>query len=666
MDHKDVAQRVLTAIGGEDNLKAAAHCATRLRLVIVDEGKIDVDALDNDPDLKGTFSAGGMFQIIVGPGDVDEVYKEILALTGGQEISKDDLKQVADQKANWLVRAIKVLADIFVPLIPVLVGGGLLMALNNVLTANDLFGPRSVVEMYPAIQGVSELINLIASAPFAFLPILIGFTATKRFGGNPYLGAAMGMAMVMPALVNGYSVAETFAAGEMTYWDIFGLNVAQAGYQGTVLPVLAVSFLLAKTEKLFRRLLSGVIDFMFTPMFSLLITGFITFIVIGPILRDAGDWLAQGIQWLYEAGGPIGGFLFGLIYSPIVVTGLHQSFPAIELQLIAQGGSFIFAIASVANLAQGAAAFAVFLTTRNEKLKGVAGASSFSAMLGITEPAIFGVNLRLRYPFYIAMGSAAISGALIALLNVQAVALGAAGLLGFVSIRAANIPAFFLVLAIDFAIAFTVTYFVARRKVKAEAAADAAAAATLPAGGAAALAASTEVEAQALTEPAEPRSLIAPLAGEVKALSEVSDPVFSAGKLGHGLAILPSEGKLIAPADGKITVAFKTGHAVALRTEDGVDVLIHIGFDTVQLDGQHFTAHVAKGDTVTAGQTLIEFDREAILAAGYDLTTPVVVTNYKKRGPIDELATSGQQITFGEDFLTVHPKAPVADTTPVS
>ncbi|WP_186805939.1 PTS transporter subunit EIIC, partial [Leuconostoc mesenteroides] len=278
MDHNKVAKRIADAVG-KDNIVAAAHCATRLRLVIKDVKKIDQDALDNDSDLKGTFNANGQYQIIVGPGDVNGVYDEFVKITGVEQASTADLKKIAAQsgKSNPLMDLVKVLSDIFVPLIPALVAGGLLMALNNILTGEGMFGAKSLVEMFPQITGLAEMINLMASAPFAFLPILIGITATRRFGGNEILGAAAGMMLVMPSLVNGYNVAEAVATGKMPTWDLFGLSVAQAGYQGQVLPVIGVAFILANLEKFFHKHLKGAIDFTFTPMLSIILTGFITF-----------------------------------------------------------------------------------------------------------------------------------------------------------------------------------------------------------------------------------------------------------------------------------------------------------------------------------------------------------------------------------------------------
>lgn len=658
MQHREVASRILKAIGGEEKIVAAAHCATRLRMVLKDTKNVDQAALDNDPDLKGTFETGGMYQIIVGPGDVNNVFKELDSMTTKNiAVTTEELKDVAAQGGNWFTRAIKALADIFVPLIPILVGGGLLMALNNVLTAQDLFGPESLVEMYPNITGVSEMINLLASAPFAFLPILVGFTATKRFGGNEFLGAGIAMAMVMPSLVNGYNVAEAISNGEMTYWNIFGLDVAQAGYQGSVLPILLVAWILSVIEKFFHKHLKGTVDFLVTPVLTLLITGFLTFIAVGPVMRTLGDALALGLANLYDFGGPIGGFIFGLIYSPIVITGLHQSFPPIETMLWGQGGSFIFATASMANIAQGAVALAVFFLAKSEKLKGLAGASGMSAVFGITEPAIFGVNLRLRWPFYIGIGAAAIGSTLIALFDVKAVALGAAGFIGFVSMRAEDIGQFFICAFATFAIAFIAAFAYGRALVAKNGTIDPDA--EDPAADAAA-AASASAAARAAAPAEDALEVVSPLTGQAVPLSSVSDPMFAQGKLGAGIAIVPTEGKLVAPVSGKVVVTFPSGHAFAIRTKgaDGknVDILMHIGFDTVNLKGEHFNPVVKQGDEVQAGDLLGEFDIDAIKSAGYEVTTPVVVSNSKRTGPVLPALALPATINAGQKAMTVDPK----------
>ena len=436
MDHARVARDVITYLGGTDNINAAAHCATRLRLVINDMDKVDQAALDKDPDLKGTFLAGGMFQIIVGPGDVDIVFSEMVG-KGVKEVTKDEAKQEAEKGGNIFSRFIKMIADIFVPVLPALIAGGLMMAINNVLTAEGLFGDKSLIQSWTWLADYADLINMISAAPFAFLPVLIGFSATKRFGGNVYLGAAMGAAMVSTSLLSAYSMTDDAAAakfweytGAEPTWHLFGLEVDKIGYQAMVIPIICVAFILSVIEKQLHKYLSGTADFLLTPLITILVTGFLTFVAVGPITRQLSIWLTNGLEWGFNTLGVLGGLLFGLLYSPIVVTGLHQSFPAVELPLITQlqtegtGGDFIFPIASMANVAQGAVALAVFFKAKDAKLKGLAGAGGASAVFGITEPAIFGVNLRLRWPFFIDMGAAAIGFAGVALLNVRASSLG--------------------------------------------------------------------------------------------------------------------------------------------------------------------------------------------------------------------------------------------------
>ncbi|WP_314729143.1 glucose PTS transporter subunit IIA [Rothia mucilaginosa] len=658
MDHKSVAQRVLKDVGGAGNIVAAAHCATRLRLVLKNQDKVDQTAIDNDEDLKGSFLNAGQFQIIVGPGDVNEVHKHLIA-AGAPEASKDELKEIASKQGNIVSRFIKTIADIFVPLIPVLVGGGMLMALNSLLTSKGIFGPQAVIELFPEWADFADIVNLLSAAPFAFLPVLVGFSATKVFGGNPYLGMTMGAAMVSPALMNGYNVAASLAGAEgtdpMKYWNLFGLQVQQAGYQGTVLPIMLVAFILSHVEKFFHKVLKGTIDFIFTPTLTILITGFLTFLLVGPPMFQLGTWLGESINWLYTVAGPLGGLIFGTFYAFIVMTGMHQAFPPIEMSLWATGGSFIFVVASMSNVAQGGAAAGVALTTKNKKIKGIASAAAPSAFLGITEPAMFGVNLALRWPFYIAIVSAGIGSMVTSILGIKAGKLGAAGYLGFPSIEAtvgAGIPGFLGCLVLTTVIAF-VASFIWGKKVEAgnteEAEAPAAAAPV-----AAAAAPSTAVAAEA----GESVEIGSHMVGSVVLLADVKDPTFSSGALGAGTAVEPTEGKLYAPADGKITVAFPTGHAYGLRTEDGLDLLMHIGMDTVELDGKHFEPKVAKGDTVKRGDVIAEFDIPAIKAAGYPLATPMVITNSKKAvASVEDVQASGASVTNADSLLKVALKA---------
>lgn len=663
MDHKSVAQRVLKDVGGAGNIVAAAHCATRLRLVLKNQDKVDQAAIDNDEDLKGSFLNAGQFQIIVGPGDVNEVHKHLIA-AGAPEASKDDLKSIAAKQGNIVSRFIKTIADIFVPLIPVLVGGGMLMALNSLLTSKGIFGPQAVIELFPEWADFADIVNLLSAAPFAFLPVLVGFSATKVFGGNPYLGLTMGAAMVSPALMNGYKVAASLAGAEgadpMKYWNLFGLQVQQAGYQGTVLPIMLVAFILSHIEKFFHKVLKGTIDFIFTPTLTILITGFLTFLLVGPPMFQLGTWLGEGINWLYTVAGPLGGLLFGTFYAFIVMTGMHQAFPPIEMSLWATGGSFIFVVASMSNVAQGAAAAGVALTTKNKKIKGIASAAAPSAFLGITEPAMFGVNLALRWPFYIAIVSAGIGSMVTSILGIKAGKLGAAGYLGFPSIEAtvgAGIPGFLGCLILTTVIAF-VASFIWGKKVEASNTEEAEVPAA-PAATAVATEASTEAPSAASAESSGAGvELGAHLVGAVAPLVDVKDPTFSSGALGAGIAVEPIEGKLYAPADGKITVAFPTGHAYGLRTEDGLDLLMHIGMDTVELDGQCFIPKVAKGDTVKRGDVIAEFDIPAIKDAGYLLVTPMVITNSKKAAAsVEDAQVSGASVTSADSLLKVALKA---------
>ena len=674
MDHAKVAGEVVEAVGGASNISAAAHCATRLRLVIADESKINQQALDDNEDLKGTFAAGGMFQIIVGPGDVDQVYANMVANHGVREVSKDEAKEEAEKGGNLFSRFIKMIADIFVPILPALVAGGLMMAINNVMTAEGLFGEQSLTAMYPAIADYAALINMVSSAAFASLPVLVGFSAAKRFGGNVYLGAAIGAAMVSSDLLNAWNTGAALAGeAKVEYWHIFGMDVAKIGYQAQVIPTLAVTYVMCLIEKNLHKVLKGTADFLLTPLITMLVTGFLAFTIIGPVTRVAAEYLTWGINWTYSTLGVFGGLLFGLVYSPIVVTGLHQSFPAIEIPLLPVNGGvgdFIFPVASMANVAQGAAALAVFFKTRDAKLKGLAGAGGASAVFGITEPAIFGVNLRLRWPFFCAMAAAAIGSAGVALLNVRGQALGAAGFVGFVSIIPKSIPAYLALEVLVFVLSFgfTFAYAVTRGKADmegrapaAKAAAPVAAAVAPPAAAPAAAPAATPAAAPAAApapsfsdEAKADLSVASPLAGTVVPLEQVKDESFAKGMLGPGIGIEPADGLVVAPFDGTVTVAFPTGHAYGLKSASGVQVLIHVGMDTVKLEGKGFTPRVAKGDVVRRGDVLAEVDLGVIRAAGYETITPVVVTNKKKFGAVTPLASG--QVLRGDQLLEVAPK----------
>ena len=619
MDYSKVAKQVIEAVG-KDNLVAAAHCATRLRLVLKDDSIINQKALDDNVDVKGTFKTDGQYQVIIGPGDVNFVYAEIIKETGLKEVSTDDLKQIAasGKKFNPIMALIKLLSDIFVPIIPALVAGGLLMALRNFLTSEGLFGPQSIEQMAPAIKGLSEMIQLMSAAPFMFLPILVGISAAKRFGANQFLGAAIGMIMTTPDL-----------GGAEKFWDIFGYHVTQTSYVYQVIPVLAAVWILAHLEKFFHKKLPSAVDFTFTPLLSVMITGFLTFTVVGPVMLLVSNGITDAIVWLYNTTSFIGMSIFGGTYSLIVMTGLHQSFPAIETQLLSawQNGSghgdFIFVVASMANVAQGAATFAILFLTKNAKTKGLASSAGVSALLGITEPALFGVNLKYKFPFFCALIGSAVGALFAGLLQVIAVSLGSAGFLGFLSIDAKSIPFYFLCEVIAFAIAFALTYFYGKTKAADVFAAEAAVETVDETVGTKLAEDAVAEETNALQD----ETIISPIVGQAVALSDVDDPVFSSGAMGQGIAIKPSEGVVYAPADAEVTIAFATGHAYGLKTSNGAEILIHVGIDTVSMGGEGFDQKVAQGDKVKAGDVLGTFEAEKIAAAGLDDTTMVIVTN---------------------------------------
>ena len=625
-EYRQTAEAIIAAVGGKENIAAATHCATRLRMVLKDEGKIDKAAINAIPLAKGNFLTAGQFQIILGTGTVNKVTAELLDLTGVKQVSTQEAKDLGAAKGNLLQRFVKTLSDIFVPIIPAIVAGGLLMGLNNVLTAHDLIiKGKSIIDAYPQWAGLASMINTLASAPFVFLPVLIGFSSARIFGGNPFLGAALGMMMVHTDLTSNYNVAEAIAKGELRYWDLFGHQFAQIGYQGTVLPILVSSWILAKLENHFRRIIPASLDLLLTPLLSLLITGLLTYTIVGPFTRDAGIAFTDAIQWLYNTAGVFGGAILGGLYAPVVITGMHNSFIPVETQLIADiantGGTFIFPIAAMNNISQGAAAFGALFCTKDAKLKGVASASGISAVLGITEPAMFGVNLRLRYPFYAALIGTACASAYITLYKTKAVALGAAGIPGIISIGAQYLTPYIVGMVIAFAITFTLTLVFARSRYNPERLAPAAAAPVENA---------PAPKAAAPDADPIPAEWQMPLQGRVLAAADIPDPAFAASALGASFAIDPTGGDGIvrAPANGSVATIFPTRHAIGLETDNGLEILIHIGIDTVKLSGEGFTVLVKEGERITVGQELVKVDLAAIADKVPSLVTPVIFTAY--------------------------------------
>lgn len=620
MDYAKIASQVIENVGGKQNIKSVQHCATRLRLQLKNNDLRNEEAVSDIEGVKGVFLTQSQFQIIFGSGLVNLVCDEVQKQLGiAVDTSADDEKE--EKKGNALQRLVKLLSDIFVPIIPAIVAGGLLMGLNNILTA-AMFHGKSVIDLYPQWKGLATAINLFASAPFTFLPVLIGFSATKKFGGNPYLGAAMGMIMVHPDLLSAYSIG----IAQPPVWNIFGFKIAAIGYQGTVLPVLAVAFILATIEKKLHKVTPTWLDNLTTPLISIMLTSFLTFIFVGPVLREAGNLLADGITWVYNTLGFVGGGLFGLAYAPICLTGMHHSFIAIETQLIAAkattGGSFIFTTASMNNVAQGAAVLAVLFLTKNEKMKSICSASGVSALLGITEPAMFGVTLKLKYPFYAAIIGSAVGNAYCAATGVLAQALGAAGLPGFLSMLPKDYLNFVIGLILSMAVSAVLTaifwkkFNIEREDNKAQTSVKEEV---------------KEIEVQESTADTaeETNELYAPMKGEVLDVSKSADPAFASKAMGEGVAINPSEGVIYAPADGTISLIFPTKHAMGITLNSGVELLIHAGIDTVKMEGKGFETFVETGAKVKKGDKLLSFDMDLVKEKGYQTQTMFLVADAK-------------------------------------
>lgn len=630
MDYAKTASLVIKYVGGKDNIKSVAHCATRLRFQLKDNELRNEEAISDLEGVKGVFLTQSQFQIIFGSGTVNLVCAEVQKQLGNMEEGPED-KEAGEEKGNPVQRFIKMLSDIFVPIIPAIVAGGLLMGLNNLLTS-PLINGRSIIALYPMWQGLASAINTFANAPFTFLPVLIGFSATRKFGGNAFLGAAMGMIMVHPDLLNAYQIG----LAQPPVWDIFGFQIAAIGYQGTVLPVLAVSWILANIEKRLRKVTPSWLDNLTTPLLSILVTSFLTFIFVGPVLREAGNLLAAGITWLYNTLGPVGGALFGFAYAPITMTGMHHSFIAIETQLLADsahtGGSFIFSTASMNNVAQGAAVLAVLLMTKNDKMKSICSASGISALLGITEPAMFGVTLKLKYPFYAAMAGSAAGSAYLAATKTLAQALGAAGLPGFISMKPDHYMNFAIGIILSMGVSFALTMVFWKRF------------ALDQQDGTEKRTGSRAGEIEEASEMEMPREIVTqlyvPMKGQILDVGQSADEVFASKALGSGVAINPAEGMVCAPCDGTISLLFPTKHAVGITSETGVEVLIHIGINTVQLDGQGFEAFVSQGDKVKKGDKLIAADLDLIREKGMNPQTMMILP---EGGNLDVTVYPGEQ-----------------------
>ena len=624
MDYRKTAQDILDHVGGSKNIASAAHCATRLRLVIADNKKVSKEALENVDGVKGVFEASGQLQIILGTGTVNKVFAEFIDIAGITASSKAEAKEAAAEKQNWFMRAIKLLGDIFVPIIPAIVASGFLMGIMNSL---DFMNSNGFLHINTH-SSIYVFANLFSNIAYTFLQILIAFSAAKAFGANQYLGAVIGMIMIHPSLQDAYTVAtEGVQQTQSVFFGLFKIDMV--GYQGHVIPVIIAVWILAVIEKKLHKIVPEVLDLFVTPLVSVFVTGYLTLSIVGPIFVWAENAILGAIQWMLTLPLGIGSLIMGGLYAPTVVTGIHQMYTAIDIgQLAKYGVTYWLPLASAANVAQGAAALAVGIKSKDKKIKSLALPSSLSAFMGITEPAIFGVNLRFFKPFIAGCIGGGCGALYASLVHLGAKGTGVTGIFGI--LLCLNQPLQYLIeMVIAVGVAFVISFLI-YKDAEPKAATETAAVENIETADAVTTDATT---ADTTAEIAE-ETLTSPVNGTQIPLSEVADEIFASEMLGTTVAVEPADGKIVAPCDGEVSNIFETGHAVCITTESGGELLIHIGIDTVKMDGKGFTKKVSDGDKVHAGDILVEADLEEIKNAGYQTTTMMILTNTDEFGNV--------------------------------
>ncbi|MFH0402917.1 sucrose-specific PTS transporter subunit IIBC [Streptococcus sp. A23] len=639
MNNTQIAKEVIEALGGRENVRSVAHCATRLRVMVVDEGKIDKDKAENIEKVQGAFFNSGQYQIIFGTGTVNKIYDEVVAL-GLPTATTGEQKAEAAKQGNAFQRAIRTFGDVFVPIIPAIVATGLFMGLRGLLTQEAIMGALGVTEWNADFITYTQILTDTA---FIILPALVVWSTFRVFGGNQTIGLVLGMMLISGSLPNAWAVA---SGGDVTPQIFFGF-IPVVGLQGSVLPAFIIGLIGAQFEKAVRKVVPEVLDLLVTPFVTLLVMSVLGLFVIGPVFHVVENYILIATKALITLPFGLGGLLIGGIHQVIVVSGVHHIFNMLEIQLLAESkaatgvaSNAFNAIITAAMTAQGAATVAVGVKTKNPKLKALAFPAALSAFLGITEPAIFGVNLRFRKPFFLSLAAGALGGAVAALLGLAGNGSGITIIPGTLLYVNGQLPQYLLMVAISFAAGFALTYLFGFED---ETPAQAVETSTLK----------NEASTGAVAPAADlaEETLVSPLSGEVVALENVNDPVFSSGAMGKGLAVKPTEGVVYAPADAEVTIAFETGHAYGLKTATGAEILIHIGIDTVSMNGNGFEKLVAAGDKVKAGTPLAKFDAAKIAEAGLDDTTMIIVTNTADFTEVAPLAEG--TITHGADFLKV-------------
>ena len=628
MDYRKTAQEILGYVGGSKNIVSAAHCATRLRLVIADNSKADKEAIENVDGVKGVFEASGQLQIILGTGTVNKVFDEFISIAGITASTKAEAKEAAAEKQNWFMKAIKLLGDIFVPIIPAIVASGFLMGIMNALDFMNANGFLAI----DTSSSIYVFANLFSNIAYTFLQILIAFSAAKAFGANQYLGAVIGMIMIHPSLQNAYTVATEGV--QQTQSVFFGLyHIDMVGYQGHVIPIIIAVWILSVLEKKLHKVVPAALDLFVTPLVSVFVTGYLTLSIVGPIFVWGENAILGAIQWMLTLPLGLGSLIMGGLYAPTVVTGIHQMYTAIDIgQLAKYGVTYWLPLASAANVAQGAAALAVGVKSKDQKIKSLALPSSLSAFMGITEPAIFGVNLRFFKPFIAGCIGGGCGALYASLVHLGAKGTGVTGIFGI--LLCLNQPLQYIIeMAISVGVAFVISFIIYKDKEPATQTAKTEAAVENK---------ETEVNVEETESSAERtvsvEEITSPVNGTVVPTAEVADETFASEMLGTTVAVEPTDGKIVAPCDGEVMNIFETGHAVCIATESGAELLIHIGIDTVSMEGKGFVKKVEDGAKVHKGDVLIEADLDEIRAAGHPATTMMILTNADDFSKVEKTA----------------------------
>lgn len=630
MNNTEIAKSVIEAIGGKDNVSSVAHCATRLRIMVKDKEKIDTNRVENIEKVQGAFFNAGQFQIIFGTGTVNRIYDEVVSL-GLPTSTTSEMKAEAAKQGNWFQRAVRTFGDVFVPIIPAIVATGLFMGLRGLLEAFGVVLPSDFL-IYSKI---------LTDTAFIALPALVVWSTFKVFGGNQTIGIVLGLMLISGSLPNAWEVAQ---GGEIVPIKFFGL-VDVVGLQGSVLPAFIIGVVGANFEKWVRKYVPEVLDLLVTPFITLFVMSILGLFVLGPIFHQVEKVILSLTTTVLYLPFGLGGLIIGGTHQLIVVSGVHHIFNLLEINLLSATGQNAFnAIITAAMTAQGAAAVAIGVKTKSPKLKALTFPAALSAFLGITEPVIFGVNLRFRKPFVLSLLAGALGGALSALLGLAGTSNGITIIPGsMLYVGNGQLPQYLFMVAVSFALGFTFTYLFGYD--------DSMLDTPVEAEGPSSQETQEEEPVVATTERADEK-LRSPIVGEVVALSEVNDPVFSSGVMGQGIAVKPSKGVVYAPADAEIAIAFPTGHAYGLKTDNGAEILIHVGIDTVSLNGEGFEAKVSQGDRVRAGDIIGTFDSEVIAANGLDDTTMVIITNTMDYAEVTPIATGS--VTNKTRVLELH------------